>query len=217
MWVLRYHINGKESSVHRDYVENDDLGFTNNFHVFISYPSWGITSVRFQTPFSVHLRILTRFWMKLWSKNICILLEASNRMAYIHPSSYAIEIRNSFRALKRTIDLYRDAITYLLTPVMEHWDEVSAITGSNLRMNYIESIVHIWSLAYQRCHRTVMSRHKSLVHLVPSGQERLVLSAWMDTVSAWRRKSEAPQVPWKPLPLSVSVGRGGSPAIFMIV
>ena len=64
-------------------------------------------------------------------------------MAYIHPSSYAIEIRNSFRALKRTIDLYRDAITYLLTPVMEHWDEVSAITGSNLRMNYIESIVHI--------------------------------------------------------------------------
>lgn len=55
-----------------------------------------------------------------------------------------------------------------------------------------------------------MSRHKSLVHLVPSEQERLVLPAWMDTVSAWRRKSEAPQVPWKPLPLSVSVGRGGS-------
>ena len=36
-------------------------------------------------------------------------------MAYIHPSSYAIEIRNSFHALKRTIDLYRDAITYLLS------------------------------------------------------------------------------------------------------
>lgn len=82
-------------------------------------------------------------------------------MAYIHPSSYAIEIRNSFRALKRTIDLYRDAITYLLTPVMEHWDEVSAITGSNLRMNYAGS-------AAERCITVIYPPVTTLVHGISS-------------------------------------------------
>ena len=38
--------------------------------------------------------------------------------------------------------LYRCAGTYLLTPVMEHWNEVAVIKGSNQRMNYVESIVH---------------------------------------------------------------------------
>jgi len=63
-------------------------------------------------------------------------------MAYKHNSSYAIEIRSAHKALKRTLDLYRNAVTYLLTPVMEHWNEVAVIKGSNQRMNYIESIVH---------------------------------------------------------------------------
>jgi len=63
-------------------------------------------------------------------------------MAYKHNSSYAIEIRSAHKALKRTLDLYRNAVTYLLTPVIEHWNEVAVIKGSNQRMNYIESIVH---------------------------------------------------------------------------
>lgn len=67
-------------------------------------------------------------------------------MAYKHTSSYGIEIRNMHPALKRTIDKYRDAVAYLLTPVKEHWDEVAAIKDSKERMNYIESIVHSTAL-----------------------------------------------------------------------
>ena len=48
------------------------------------------------------------------------------------------------------------------------------------------------------------------MQLVLSGQKEHVLSAWIETVSAQRRKSETPQVSWKPLPLSVSTGMGGS-------
>ena len=48
------------------------------------------------------------------------------------------------------------------------------------------------------------------MQLVLSGQKEHVLSVWIETVSAQRRKSETPQVSWKPLPLSVSAGRGGS-------
>ena len=63
-------------------------------------------------------------------------------MEYRHRSSYGIEIRNGHKALKRTLDLYRAAVKYLLKPVRDHWNEVSSIKTSNQRMNYIESIVH---------------------------------------------------------------------------
>lgn len=63
-------------------------------------------------------------------------------MAYTITTSYGVEIRNAHKALKRTIDIYRSATNYLLTPVMDHWKTIASINGSNQRMNYVESIVH---------------------------------------------------------------------------
>lgn len=63
-------------------------------------------------------------------------------MSYTHTSSYAVEICNLSNALKRTIDIYRSAVRYLLTPALDHWSDLEEISGANQRMNYIESLVH---------------------------------------------------------------------------
>ena len=56
-------------------------------------------------------------------------------MAYQHNSSYAVEIRNAHKALKRTLDLYRNAVTYLLTPVpreaASRWLKTPVVTRKN--------------------------------------------------------------------------------------
>ena len=63
-------------------------------------------------------------------------------MTYIHTSSYSVEIRDLHKALKRTIDIYRSAVNYLLTPVLDHWDDVEKINGSNQKMNFVETLIH---------------------------------------------------------------------------
>ena len=63
-------------------------------------------------------------------------------MAYTHTSSYSVEIRNAHKVLKRTLDIYRAAINYLLTPVMDHWVDIEKISGSNEKLSFVEAIVH---------------------------------------------------------------------------
>ena len=57
-------------------------------------------------------------------------------------SSYSIEIFGNLNAVNETIDYYREAVKYLITPVMEHRDEIREISDSKKRQRFVEKIVH---------------------------------------------------------------------------
>lgn len=56
--------------------------------------------------------------------------------------SYGIKFKDGYDAVKRTTVIFNDAIVYLLTPIQEHWKEISKIPTSNARINFVERLVH---------------------------------------------------------------------------
>ena len=56
--------------------------------------------------------------------------------------SYGIKFKDGYKAIKRTIVIYNDAINYLVKPVQDNWDNISKIDGSLKKMNYVEKLVH---------------------------------------------------------------------------
>ena len=48
-------------------------------------------------------------------------------------SSYGVHIRDSYDALKRTADLFSDAVAYLVRPALENWESLCEADGSQIR------------------------------------------------------------------------------------
>ena len=57
-------------------------------------------------------------------------------------SSYAIKLNGDLTALEHSIDIYRDALQFVIPIVDTHWDEIKDIKSANYRMSYIEKLVH---------------------------------------------------------------------------
>lgn len=56
--------------------------------------------------------------------------------------SYAMHLKGVSRCFDDTIRIYRDAVGYLCTVVLNHWDEISGISGSKEQQRFVEKLVH---------------------------------------------------------------------------
>lgn len=57
-------------------------------------------------------------------------------------SAYKIRIRESGNVFRDTVQIYRDAVNYLIAVCMDHWDEISVIDGAQFRQRYVETLIH---------------------------------------------------------------------------
>ena len=56
--------------------------------------------------------------------------------------SYGIKFKGGYKAVKRTIVIFNDAVNYLITPVQDHYDAIAVLDTSLKKMNYVEKLVH---------------------------------------------------------------------------
>ena len=56
--------------------------------------------------------------------------------------SYGIRIRDSHDALKRTADLFSDAVAHLVRPALENWDALCEAGGAQMRQRMLERMIH---------------------------------------------------------------------------
>lgn len=57
-------------------------------------------------------------------------------------SSYSVEIKKINKALKKTVCVYRRALSYLITVVNENWDELKYIRHKEEKQRFIEKLTH---------------------------------------------------------------------------
>lgn len=57
-------------------------------------------------------------------------------------SSYGVEIRKQDVCIRKTMDIYRQAVLYLVHTLDQAWDELSMITDAKKRFNTAEHLVH---------------------------------------------------------------------------
>ena len=56
--------------------------------------------------------------------------------------SYGIKFKGGYKAVKRTIVIFNDAVNYLITPVQDHYDAIVKLGNSKMKMNFVEKLVH---------------------------------------------------------------------------
>lgn len=56
--------------------------------------------------------------------------------------SYGVKFKGGYKAIKRTIVIFNEAVNYLITPVQENYDDIAELESSLRKMNYIEKLVH---------------------------------------------------------------------------
>ncbi|MEE3488925.1 MAG: hypothetical protein VZT48_12565, partial [Bulleidia sp.] len=55
--------------------------------------------------------------------------------------SYGVTVKGCSDALKRTIEIYRSAVSYCLTVCDENWEAINRREGKH-RNNYVEQLIH---------------------------------------------------------------------------
>ena len=56
--------------------------------------------------------------------------------------SYGVKFNGGYKAIKRTIVIFNDAINFLITPIQENYDDIAKLESSLRKMNYVEKLVH---------------------------------------------------------------------------
>ena len=56
--------------------------------------------------------------------------------------SYGVKFRGGYKAIKRTIVIFNEAVNYLITPIQENYDDIAKLESSLRKMNYVEKLVH---------------------------------------------------------------------------
>ena len=56
--------------------------------------------------------------------------------------SYGIKFKGGYKAIKRTIVIFNEAVNYLITPIQENYDDIAKLESSLRKMNYVEKLVH---------------------------------------------------------------------------
>ena len=57
-------------------------------------------------------------------------------------TSYGVEFKNHHDDVKRTIEIYRSAVRYLLSVVNERWNDIHVLDNSHLKLRYVEGLIH---------------------------------------------------------------------------
>ena len=56
--------------------------------------------------------------------------------------SYGVKFKGGYKAIKRTIVIFNEAVNYLITPIQENYDDIAKLESSLRKMNYVEKLVH---------------------------------------------------------------------------
>ena len=56
--------------------------------------------------------------------------------------SYGVKFKGGYKAIKRTIVIFNEAVNYLITPIQENYDDIAELESSLRKMNYVEKLVH---------------------------------------------------------------------------
>ena len=56
--------------------------------------------------------------------------------------SYGVHILDSHDALKRTADLFSDAVAHLVRPALENWNALCEAGGAQMRQRMLERMIH---------------------------------------------------------------------------
>ena len=95
-------------------------------------------------------------------------------------SSYAIKLAGDLKALENSILIYREALTFVIQIVDNHWDEMKDFEFSNQRMGYIEKLIHS-TKDYEAFYCFDKEFHK-----FPSYLRRAVINRSIGIVSSFR-------------------------------
>lgn len=57
-------------------------------------------------------------------------------------STYSVKIKHYNQIFKDTVFIYRKAVDFLIDVCLNEWESISAISGSKLRQQYVERLVH---------------------------------------------------------------------------
>ena len=56
--------------------------------------------------------------------------------------SYGVKFKGGYKAIKRTVVIFNEAVNYLITPIQENFDDIAKLESSLRKMNYVEKLVH---------------------------------------------------------------------------
>ena len=101
-------------------------------------------------------------------------------MGFTHTASYSVKFRDGHAAVKCTIDLYRAAVSYLLGPVLDKWDDLSAIDTQLERKTFIENQIHTTK------DNTAVYDFDQRFYKFPSYLRRSAIADAIGAVSSWK-------------------------------
>lgn len=101
-----------------------------------------------------------------------------------HISSYSVEISHNLNALKDTVDYYREAVKYLLLPVMDHRDEIRSLETAQERQRFVECLVH--GTKKQKA----VYDFDAVFYKFPSYLRRCAITAAVGAVMSWMSNHE---------------------------
>ena len=101
-------------------------------------------------------------------------------MGFTHTASYSVKFRDGHAAVTCTIDLYRAAVSYLLGPVLDKWDDLSAMETQLERKTFIENQIHTTK------GNTAVYDFDQRFYKFPSYLRRSAIADAIGAVSSWK-------------------------------
>lgn len=98
--------------------------------------------------------------------------------------SYAIKLNGDLKALENSIIIYRNALSFVITIVNTHWDEMKDFEFNNERMGHVERLIHS-----TKDNQAIYSFDKEF-HKFPSYLRRAVINRAIGIVSSHRSNLE---------------------------
>lgn len=99
-------------------------------------------------------------------------------------SSYSIKLSGDLKALENSIIIYREALSFVIPIVNDHWDEIKDFEISNQRNNYVEKLIHSTK------DNQVVYGFDEKFHKFPSYLRRAVIRKSIGIVSSYRSNLE---------------------------
>lgn len=95
-------------------------------------------------------------------------------------SSYAIKLAGDLKALENSILIYREALSYVIPIVDNHWDEMKDVESNKERMGYIEKLIHSTK------NNEAVYNFDEKFHKFPCYLRRAVINRAVGVVSSYR-------------------------------
>lgn len=56
--------------------------------------------------------------------------------------SYGVKFKSGYKAIKRTIVIFNEAVNYLITPIQENYDDIAELESSLRKMNVERQLIY---------------------------------------------------------------------------